>query len=249
MISISKGLIIDEPWIDLILQGKKTWEMRATSTNQRGWFALIRKGSGTVIGAAFLDRVSGPYEDEALLNAIDCHRVPESHFTKKGYNWRYAWHLSNIKPLPEPVRYRHKSGAVIWVKLEPEVTHALQLVLQSECTDANPNKPLKSVLRTRVAQTGQLWEPTTNERNGQPLSTNGASANSVPVASDGSLFTPAFCNSKGIYTVGSKGEEQKYSEYNIALAHLKKMPTAKWRRPNKSGNWGIVSAVKWIEVE
>jgi hypothetical protein len=23
------------------------------------------------------------------------------------------------------------------------------------------------------------------------------------------------------------------------------MPTAKWRRPNKEGNWGIVSAVRW----
>ena len=26
-----KGLIIDEPWIGLILQGKKTWEMRKTA--------------------------------------------------------------------------------------------------------------------------------------------------------------------------------------------------------------------------
>ncbi|MCV5690749.1 XRE family transcriptional regulator, partial [Escherichia coli] len=26
---------------------------------------------------------------------------------------------------------------------------------------------------------------------------------------------------------------------------LRGMETAKWRRPNASGNWGIVSAVKW----
>ncbi|RXX44551.1 XRE family transcriptional regulator, partial [Klebsiella pneumoniae] len=26
------------------------------------------------------------------------------------------------------------------------------------------------------------------------------------------------------------------------------MKTAKWRRPNSSGNWGIVSAVRWDKL-
>jgi hypothetical protein len=39
------GLVIDKPWIDLILDGKKTWEMRSTLTKKRGKIALIRKGS------------------------------------------------------------------------------------------------------------------------------------------------------------------------------------------------------------
>ena len=30
---ISKGLIIADPWIDYILDGKKTWEMRSSETS------------------------------------------------------------------------------------------------------------------------------------------------------------------------------------------------------------------------
>ena len=36
MNSITKALIVDQPWIDLILSGRKTWEMRGTSTSFRG---------------------------------------------------------------------------------------------------------------------------------------------------------------------------------------------------------------------
>jgi hypothetical protein len=44
---VMRGLIIREPWISLILSGKKTWEMRSKSCPQRGVIALILKGSKT----------------------------------------------------------------------------------------------------------------------------------------------------------------------------------------------------------
>ncbi|MBF4307663.1 ASCH domain-containing protein, partial [Vibrio anguillarum] len=43
-VEISKGLIVDQPWIDLILDGQKCWEMRSHTTHFRGDFALIQKG-------------------------------------------------------------------------------------------------------------------------------------------------------------------------------------------------------------
>ena len=49
-----KGLIIDEPWISLIVSGEKSWEMRSRDTYVRGRIGLIRKGSKTVIGLADL---------------------------------------------------------------------------------------------------------------------------------------------------------------------------------------------------
>jgi len=55
-----KGLIVDEPWISLIISGKKTWEMRSRNTLVRGSIALIRKGSKTVIGIADLVRTVRP---------------------------------------------------------------------------------------------------------------------------------------------------------------------------------------------
>jgi hypothetical protein len=51
-----RGLVIDEPWISLIISGEKTWEMRSRNTLVRGRIALIRKGSKTVIGTVDLVR-------------------------------------------------------------------------------------------------------------------------------------------------------------------------------------------------
>jgi hypothetical protein len=44
------GRLIRKPWIDLILEGSKTWEIHGTATGNRGRIALIQSGTGTVIG-------------------------------------------------------------------------------------------------------------------------------------------------------------------------------------------------------
>ncbi len=45
-----KGLIIKQPWIDLILDGEKPWEIRGRATTIRGTIALIKSGTGLVLG-------------------------------------------------------------------------------------------------------------------------------------------------------------------------------------------------------
>ncbi|GGE44896.1 hypothetical protein GCM10011391_24670 [Pullulanibacillus camelliae] len=45
-----KGLIIKSPWIELILAGKKVWEIRGSNTTIRGLVALIKSGTGTIVG-------------------------------------------------------------------------------------------------------------------------------------------------------------------------------------------------------
>jgi hypothetical protein len=69
----------------------------------------------------------------------------------------------------------------------------------------------------------------------------------VPVARDGSMFEPS-CRTSGGYTVGEKLNEQKFQDFYEALDALTQMPTPKWRRPNLSGNRGIVSGVEWHRV-
>lgn len=71
----------------------------------------------------------------------------------------------------------------------------------------------------------------------------------VPVASDGTLFDYNCEYKRGGYTVGEKGDEIKVPDYYEALQYLIAMPLAKWRRPNKAGNFGIVSAVAWKRVK
>lgn len=71
-----KGLIIDEPWIGKILRGEKVWEMRTTATAVRGRIALIRKGSGTVVGTANLIDSIGPLDMIACRAHRDKHTIP-----------------------------------------------------------------------------------------------------------------------------------------------------------------------------
>ncbi len=69
----------------------------------------------------------------------------------------------------------------------------------------------------------------------------------VPVASDGSWFSPR-CATAGGYTIGAKGDEIRHRDYFEALAALMKMKSPKWRRPNTSGNRGIVTATRYERV-
>lgn len=72
----------------------------------------------------------------------------------------------------------------------------------------------------------------------------------VPVAKDGSIFGPSLCrrrraDGKPSCTVGAKGSEKAFNNYEEALAELTKMSNARWRRPNENGNFGIVKAEEW----
>ncbi len=70
----------------------------------------------------------------------------------------------------------------------------------------------------------------------------------VPQASDGTCFTPAL-GKAGRFTVGEKEDEVQFEDFEEALAYLRRMGTAKWRRPNANGNLGIVSAVRWVALQ
>jgi hypothetical protein len=70
----------------------------------------------------------------------------------------------------------------------------------------------------------------------------------VPVARDGSPFHPGLTRGAG-YTIGEKGEETQIADFGAALLELQRMPVPYWRRPNASGNWGIVAGVRWARLD
>jgi hypothetical protein len=69
----------------------------------------------------------------------------------------------------------------------------------------------------------------------------------VPVAKDGSYFNSDCRMTKG-YQVGDKGSEVYCNDFKSARNLLMMMPLAKWRRPNSSNNFGIVSASEWMFI-
>lgn len=120
--TITKGLIIDTPPIDRILNGIKTWEMRSTATKVRGRIALIRKGSGTVVGTAELVDCVGPLTTDQMLENQQHHQIDPSRIRSgEVAKWKHGWVLTNVRKLAAPVPYAHPSGAVIWVTLAPEL--------------------------------------------------------------------------------------------------------------------------------
>ena len=120
-----KGLIIGSPQIDNIMSGKKTWEMRTTGTKQRGPIALIRKGSGQIVGIAEIAGSLGPLSRDELVANENKHLIPPTRLDDpKVKNYRHAWVLVNSRLLATPVGYRHPNGAVIWVALDSQTSEA-----------------------------------------------------------------------------------------------------------------------------
>jgi hypothetical protein len=112
-----KGLIVKAPWIDYILDGKKTWEIRGSNTKIRGKIALIQSGTGLVMGTAELidcKRLSlSEYQEAKDRHCIeDCSIAP--------YERIHAWVLTNAVRFQTPMPYVHPQGAVIWVNLDDE---------------------------------------------------------------------------------------------------------------------------------
>jgi hypothetical protein len=120
-----KGLIIDEPWIEMIIAGKKTWEMRSRNTAVRGRIGLIRKGSKTVVGVADLVGTLPKLSLSDLTANVDKHRVSASEIDDE-FKHNTAWVLERAEQVRQPVPYRHPAGAVIWVNLAPEVAAAVE---------------------------------------------------------------------------------------------------------------------------
>jgi len=121
------GLVIRSEPIEQILQGIKTWEMRSRSVNKRGTIALIKKGSGTVVGVADIVDCLGPFSDQAMLDHQDKHRIdPKLLLAGEVAQWRTAWVLDNIRRLAKPVPYDHPNGAVTWVSLSVDTRSKIQ---------------------------------------------------------------------------------------------------------------------------
>jgi hypothetical protein len=121
-----KGLLVKQPWIDKILAGQKTWELRGSRARIRGSIALIERGTGTVVGVCELVDVHGPLTRAALRRTTARHRVPATQFRNRlRFRRTYAWQLRGARRLRRPVPYRHPSGAVSWVNLPSGVATAI----------------------------------------------------------------------------------------------------------------------------
>lgn len=115
------GLIIKKEWLDLILSGKKTLEIRGHDTHKIGEpIYLLESGSHKVRAICKIEKSTlMTYDnwDKYKVNAcLDMSFVG----LNKWYHTAYAWKLVEVEPIEDVWYYSHPKGAVIWVKnVEP----------------------------------------------------------------------------------------------------------------------------------
>jgi hypothetical protein len=174
---VERGLIIRERWINLILKGEKTWEMRSQRTNVRGAVALIQQGTGLVVGTACLTDSLAPLSRESYMNHRDRHAIPESMLDEVlDARWIYPWVLSDARRLPVAVPYVHKSGAVTFVMLDKSVIDALT---RQRVASTPPMEPFVSPKPTASAE-GSAQAPEVSPPKSAPDMTSNARSLRAP---------------------------------------------------------------------
>jgi hypothetical protein len=101
----------------MILSGEKTWEIRGRYTHRRGKIALIRSGSGLVLGTCDLVAVKGPLTLEELQANAHKAGLNVSQLETAPYVSIYVWVVEHAVKFAQPCPYKHPKGAVTWVKL------------------------------------------------------------------------------------------------------------------------------------
>jgi hypothetical protein len=121
MPTLLRAVPVRAPFVDWILEGKKTWEIRSRSTKIRGVIGLIKSRSLTVVGRCEIVEVIGPLTRELIRQKAQAkmNEPPAECFDCVG---NYAWVLGNVRRFKKPVPYRHPSGAITWVKLDEATT-------------------------------------------------------------------------------------------------------------------------------
>src|SRR5216684_3372672 len=105
-----RALLIRHPWIDKILDGEKTWEIRGSKTSIRGSVGLIASGSGTIVGVCDVVDCVGPLSANMFRKNAAKAGMRPAEARLGGYRHTYAWVLANPRYLKRPVPYKHPSG-------------------------------------------------------------------------------------------------------------------------------------------
>lgn len=111
------GLIIKKEWLDLILNCKKTLEIRGHDTKKINQpIYLLESGSHRVRGICKIKSSTlmtyqnwDKHKEKACL---DMSFVG----LNKWYHTAYAWEITEVEPIEDIWYYSHPKGAVIWVK-------------------------------------------------------------------------------------------------------------------------------------
>ena len=98
-----RALVIRSPFVEKVLAGTTTWEIRSRSTNIRGQIGLIRSQSGLVVGTCEVVDVKGLLRYSEFRDNARKWGGKASEVGRGDHLMHYAWVLRNAKPFRRPV--------------------------------------------------------------------------------------------------------------------------------------------------
>ena len=110
-------LIIQDPWINLLLDGHKTLEIRGTLCKKPAGehvYLALSGGGGIILGRVTFVQCHGPLSRAEYAERSARHRVAGSTLPYGGST--FAWEFRAPVRFRQPVPYLHKPGVVIWAK-------------------------------------------------------------------------------------------------------------------------------------
>ena len=136
-------LLIRQPWLELILSGEKTWEVRSMPTNIRHRILLAEPGTGMCSGQAIIDDVieieRADFASYAHLHQV---RSPEGYAIIDKYASIYAWQLRDVTRLSVQRPFKHPLGAITWVRLSASEANTAEVSEANGAAEASGRSPL-----------------------------------------------------------------------------------------------------------
>ena len=111
--SAPRVLTIKPQWLRLILEGKKTWEIRSNDLKQLGPVHLSASGTNDIVATCEVSQCVR-LTPGIFYDSIAKHRLSE--LGKVKHENPYAWVLTDEKRLDLPLVYKHKISAVMFTR-------------------------------------------------------------------------------------------------------------------------------------
>jgi predicted transcriptional regulator len=115
------GIIVQGEWLELLLNGQKTWELRTMKTNKRERVALAQSGTSLLLGDV---TITGCIElDDVLVRAnIHKHGVPLHRLAEYVRDDKkiFAWQIALPRRYKTPVPYKKDQGQMTWIDLKDQ---------------------------------------------------------------------------------------------------------------------------------
>lgn len=91
-----KAISIKEPWASLIVEGKKTIELRSWRTLHRGPVLIHRSGkNGGIVGVAEISDILEIESPDQFRSLRPRHHAPDEFYQER----LYGWVIENVKPV------------------------------------------------------------------------------------------------------------------------------------------------------